>query len=112
MKPIYIDDEYKAHAAYSEGLREVEDSTGFFEGKCDEFIEGFWFVPADETYVINGIACSGVILPWRPYHELEAAQRKYERRLLEEYEAELAEGIPLADLTAAYQEGVNAAYDQ
>jgi hypothetical protein len=25
--------------------------------------------------------------PWKPYAELEAAQRAYERRLIEEYEA-------------------------
>lgn len=29
-----------------------------------------------------------------------------------EYEAAIAESVPLSDLTAAYQEGVNAAYDQ
>lgn len=49
---------------------------------------------------------------WKPYSELDAAQREYERRLLEEYEAALAESVPLSDLNAAYQEGVNAAYDQ
>jgi hypothetical protein len=52
-----------------------------------------------------------MISPWKDYAELDAAQREYERQLLAEYEAALAESVPLSELEAAYQKGVNSAYD-
>lgn len=46
---IYIDSDYKCYTADAEGRRAVE--TDFFDGKCDEWIERFRFVPAGETWV-------------------------------------------------------------
>ena len=58
------------------------------------------FVPSGETWVReDGDKFVGeMISPWKPYDELEATQRGYEEAVEE--------------IAAAYQEGVNAAYDQ
>jgi hypothetical protein len=78
----------------------VEDV--FFDGKCDVFIEGYCY---DDS---KGYP---QIYPWKPYSKLDNAQRDYERKLIVQYEAELAalrkHSISAAELEAAYQEGVN-----
>ena len=83
---IYIDSNYRCHTTNPDGAyREIE--TDFFNGKCDTFIEGYIFVPIGESLtspdgtVIHG----GYVAPWKPYSELDAAQREYERQLLAEY---------------------------
>lgn len=100
MRTIYIDSEFKCHIANDGTMTAVE--TTAFDGKCDTFVEGFCYEDRG-----NGIA----IYPWKDFAELEEAQREYERQLLAEYEAALAESVPLAELEAAYREGVNSAYD-
>lgn len=98
MKPIYIDTEFKCHTTNPDGtFRETE--TSFFDGKCDYFIEGYRFVPDGESWTReDGIVFRGeMISPWKDYNLLEAAQTQYE--------------ADLAEATAAYQEGVNSAYD-
>jgi hypothetical protein len=110
---IYIDSDYKCHTTNLDGtFREVE--TEFFDGKCVAFIEGYMFVPSGETWVReDGDKFVGeMICPLNDYNELDAIQREYERQLLADYEAALAQSVRLSDLDAAYQEGVNAAYDQ
>lgn len=88
---IYIDTDYKCHTAPAEGLTAIE--TSFFDGKCQTYIEGYRVVPAGSTWVReDGVVFHGeMIAPWRPYDELDAAQRDYERQLIAEYEAALAE---------------------
>ena len=66
---IYVDKDNKCHAAAADGLREYDVS--FFDDKCEEFIEGYRYVPESET-----------ITPWKPYTALDAAQREYEREQL------------------------------
>ena len=108
MRTIYIDSEFKCHTTNPDGtFREVE--TNFFDGKCQTFIEGYRYVPSGESWTrSDGVVFTGeMISPWKPYSELDAAQRAYERQLITEYEAALAESIRLSDLDAAYQEGVN-----
>lgn len=85
-KVVYIDDEYKCHAANQDGnYREVDGY--FFEGKCDAYIEGFRYIPFgenwtnDDGHVIHGRA----IIAWSPYNELDEVQRVYERQLIDEY---------------------------
>lgn len=111
MKTIYIDSEFKCHVSNDGTMTAVE--TDFFDGKCDTFIEGYRFVPDGETWTrSDGAVFRGeMISPWKDYDELDNAQREYERQLLAEYEAALAESVPLYELEAAYQEGVNSAYD-
>lgn len=105
---IYIDNEFKCHTTNPEGnFREIE--TDFFNGKCTAYVEGFRFVPNGETWIsADGDVFKGeMIAPWKPYDELEASQRDYERQKLAEYEAALANSIPVNELEAAYEEGVN-----
>ena len=95
MKTIYIDSDFKCHTTNPDGIfREVEES--FFENKCDTFVKGFRLKPEGETWVReDGKVFSGgkMITPWKNYDELAAAQAQYER--------------DMAELEAAYQEGVN-----
>ena len=79
MKTIYIDSEFKCHTVNDGTMTPVE--TDFFDGKCDTFIEGYRFVPFGESWIReDGVVFAGeMIAPWKPYSELDAAQRRYER---------------------------------
>ena len=73
----YIDSEYHCHTSNPDGaFREVEHL--FFDDKCQTFVEGYCYDDS-KGYV--------QIYPWKPYDELKAAQREYEREKLAEYEA-------------------------
>jgi hypothetical protein len=80
MRIVYVDNNFKCHPTNDGTMTAVEDA--FFDGKCDAFIAGYCY---DDS---NGYA---QIYPWKPYGELERVQREYERHLLAEYEAALAE---------------------
>ena len=85
---IYIDSEYHCHTTNPDGIfHEVE--TDFFDGKCDSFIEGYRFVPSGESWKrSDGVVFHGeMIAPWKPYSELDNAQREYERTQLADYKA-------------------------
>lgn len=91
---IYIDSDYKCHAANPDGTyREIE--TDFFDGKCAAFIEGYRFIPDGESWIRDdGVTFRGeMITPFKPYTELAAAQAQYE--------------ADLAEAAVAYQEGVD-----
>ena len=85
---LYIDDKNCCHTTNPEGIYTEVDTaflvskTGvyYFAGKCDTYIEGYRYYPEDN-----------MVTPWKPYEELDAAQREYERQLLAEYESALAE---------------------
>ena len=79
---IYVDSEYKLHTTNTDGvLREVE--TDFFsDDKCTSFIEGYCYDDS-KGYV--------QIYPWKPYSELNAVQREYEKQKLTEYNTVLQE---------------------
>lgn len=81
---IYIDNEYKCHAAAADGLREFD--VPFFDGKCEAFIEGYRFVPQGESWTSeDGEVFEGeMTAPWKPFDELDAAQRNYERQQMED----------------------------
>lgn len=96
---VYIDAEFKCHTTNDGTMREVQ--TDAFDGKCTTFIEGHRLKPDGETWVReDGFVFSGgeMITPWKPYSELSAAQAQYE--------------LDIAEAAAAYQEGVNSAYEQ
>lgn len=90
---IYYDESYICHSTQAPGLVPVE--TEFFDGKCPAFIEGYRFVPEGKTWVReDGTAFKGeMIAPWKPWAELEKAQRDYEYQLLEEQNAGLLEAM-------------------
>ena len=107
MKTIYIDPDFKCHVTNDGTMREVE--TDAFDGMCDTYIKGYRFVPNGESWEReDGAVFHGeMIAPWKDYNELDNAQREYERQLLKELQEN---SIPISDLEAAYQEGVNSAY--
>ena len=79
MKTIYLDSDFKCHASDDGTMTAVE--TDAFDGKCDTYIEGYRFIPAGQTWTrADGVIFSGeMIAPWKPWDELDAAQREYER---------------------------------
>lgn len=76
---IYIDSDFKCHTANDGTMTVVE--TDFFDGKCADFIEGYRFVPEGQTWTReDGTVFAGeMVSPWKPYSELDRAQREYER---------------------------------
>lgn len=82
---VYIDSEFKCHLTDDGIMTAVE--TDFFNGKCDAFVEGYRFVPSGESWTrSDGTVFAGeMIAPWKPYEELDKAQREYEKQLLAEY---------------------------
>jgi len=79
---IYIDAAFKCHVSGSGAMSRAE--TDFFDGKCDAFIEGYRIVPSGESWTReDGVVFTGeMIAPWKPYSELDAVQREYERAQL------------------------------
>ena len=88
---IYIDSDYKCYVFDAEGRRAVE--TDSFDGKCEEWIESFRFVPAGETGVKeNGEMFRGeMVSPWKDLGEAYAAQTAYVAAQNAQYEAALTE---------------------
>lgn len=107
MKTIYIDSEFKCHISNDGTMTAVE--TDFFDGKCDAYIEGYRFVPGGKTWIReDGVEFAGeMVAPWKPWGELDEAQREYER---EQYAAVTAQNAEyeaaLSEIEAAL--GVNA----
>lgn len=91
MKTIYVDSDFRCHIANDGTMTPVE--TDFFDGKCDAYIEGFRFVPEGQSWTReDGMVFRGeMVAPWKPWPELDGAQREYERELLRQYEQALAE---------------------
>lgn len=94
---IYIDSDCLCYTTNPEGIfREVvlsEGAEAFFANKCATFVEGYRLKPEGETWVReDGEVFSGgeMITPWKPYDELDAAQREYERQKLADAENALA----------------------
>lgn len=104
---IYIDTNYKCHVTDDGTMTAIE--TDAFDGMCTEYIEGYRFVPAGQTWTReDGVEFTGeMISPWRPWAELDAAQREYERQQLADMQAALAEALTADEITAAIDKGVN-----
>ena len=97
MRKIYIDSNNHCHVVNDGTMIAVE--TEVFDGKCDAYIEGHCY-----EIMENAIA----VYMWKPYSELNAAQREYERRLLKESQTELSElKSQQEDLLESYMTGVN-----
>ena len=72
-------------------MREIE--TIVFDGMCDEFIEGYRFIPIGESWIREDgeVFCGSMVSPWKDYAELDALQRAYDARTRFEYEEALKE---------------------
>lgn len=86
---IYIDSDYKCYVSAVEGRRAIE--TDFFDGKCEEWIESYRFVPEGETWVKeNGEMFRGeMVSPWKDLGEAYVAQAAYVTAQNTQYEAAL-----------------------
>ena len=80
---IYIDNYHRCHVENDDTMIPFE--TSYFIGKCKFYIEG---------YCCKLTENSVEYYPWKPYSELDAAQRSYERDAL-------------AQLAQSYVTGVN-----
>ena len=84
---IYIDNDYKCHTSPGEGLTAIE--TNFFDGKCRQFIEGYRFVPFEQSWTReDGQVFHGeMVAPWRDYEILsefqEVAQEEQDKATAE-----------------------------
>ena len=79
MRTIYLSADFKCYTT-DDGTRTAVE-TYFFDGKCDEYVEG---------YCYDTSKGHTAIYPWKPYSELDAAQRAYEREKLADAENALA----------------------
>jgi hypothetical protein len=97
LKIIYIDSDFKCHTTSAEGLTEIE--TDAFDDKCDTYIEGYRYIPAGQTWTrSDGVAFTGeMIAPWKPWDELDAAQREYEQQQYNALLSKLSEVYENAD---------------
>ena len=75
---IYIDNDFKCYTTAADDRRAVE--TDAFNGKCKQFIEGYRYVPAGESWTrSDGEVFTGeMITPWREYAILAELQALYE----------------------------------
>lgn len=94
MRTIYIDAEFRCHTSDPGGAYTAVE-TDVFDGKCDTWIAGYRYLPAGETWTReDGAVFHGEMLaPVTDFARLASAQRQYEALL--------------AELAAAYGEGVN-----
>lgn len=88
---IYIDSDYKCYTSDADGRRAVE--INFFDGKCDEWIESYRFVPEGETWTReDGEVFEGeMTAPWKDLSEAYTAQTVYLERQNAQYKAALSE---------------------
>jgi hypothetical protein len=89
---IYIDNDYKCYVSAAEGRKAIE--TDAFNGKCDEWIESFRFVPAGETWTREDgeeFAGAEMMSPWKDLSEAYVAQAAYATAQNAQYEAALTE---------------------
>ena len=85
---VYIDSDYKCYVSAVEGRRAIE--TDAFNGKCEEWIESFRFVPAWTQD--NGVMFRGeMVTPWKELGEAYVAQSEYLSGQNAQYEAALTE---------------------
>ena len=90
---IYIDNDYKCYTTPADGRVSIE--TDAFNGKCKQYIEGYHFVPAGQSWTReDGQVFHGeMVAPWRDYSILEELQAVYDKQqqTINEYEAALPE---------------------
>ena len=86
---VYIDQSFRCHTSNDGTMIPIE--TNFFNDKCETFIEGYRFVPNGESWIReDGTVFHGqMITPFKPYAELDQAQREYEKQQLEEVQTAL-----------------------
>ena len=92
---IYIDRDFKCYTESAAGRTAVE--TDAFDGKCRQYIEGYRFVPAGQSWTRDdGQVFHGeMIAPWRDYAILAEFQALYEEEQAKQAEEQEALNILL-----------------
>lgn len=85
---VWLDTDFIAHRKNDGTVIPFE--TDFFVGKCDKFVEGHRCVPKGYSWTredgeVFNCESGEMICMVKPYAELDAAQREYEKQLLAEY---------------------------
>jgi hypothetical protein len=82
MRTIYIDSDFKCYVTDDGSMITIE--TSFFDNKCNTFIEGYRYVPSGKSWIReDGVEFFGeMVSPWKPYSELDSAQREYKKQKL------------------------------
>ena len=99
---VYVDSDYRCYTTNKSGLfREFDVS--FFDDKCNAFIEGYRYIPEGQTWTRpdGKVFCGEMVTPWKPYTELDTAQREYEKQIIQDQAATIAE-LDAALLDATY----------
>ena len=80
---IYIDSDFRCHVTGTENLMAIE--TDAFDGKCRQYIEGYRYIPAGESWTReDGQVFTGeMVAPWRDYAILAELQAAYEEAIAE-----------------------------
>ena len=97
MMTIYLDADYKCHAAQNADGTWTPYETDFFDNKGVSVIEGYRIIPKGEHWTSeDGTVFGGdAVTPWKPTNELEAAQSQYEADLIVQQDMENALAILL-----------------
>ena len=92
---IYIDSDYRCHTTNPDNAYREFD-VPYFDDKCSVLIEGYRYVPADESWTReDGEVFQGeMVSPAVDYALIGIAQEQYDH--------------DMAEADASYQEGVNA----
>lgn len=87
---IYLDADFKCHVTNDGTMRAIE--TDAFDGKCGSFVEGYRFVPSDETWTRpdREVFHGEMLSPWRDYNLLMEFQAQYEEMLAERADMQAA----------------------
>ena len=94
---IYIDSDYKCHTSSGDGFTPVETDT--FDGKCRQYIEGYRFVPSEQSWTReDGQMFHGeMVAPWRNYEILAELQAVYEEEQAKQ--ADMAAALEILNIT-------------
>ena len=84
---VYIGNDLRCYTSAAHDRLPAE--TGFFDGKCKRFIEGYRFIPAGQSWTrSDGTVFTGeMISPAEDSRILEAAQTAYEQAQAENADA-------------------------
>lgn len=80
---VYLDNDFKCHIS-KDSEDYIEYETDIFDGKCQEFIEGYRIVPRGKVWSRgDGRMFEGeMVAPWRDTSILREIQSAYEREQL------------------------------
>lgn len=91
---IYIDSEFKCHTSNNDETYTAVE-IDIFNGKCKQYIEGYRFVPAGQTWTReDGEVFHGeMIAPWRDSSILDELQALYDEE--QEKQADMAAALEI-----------------